>query len=541
MSVFDTVNKCSFLVDSGADISVLPLSFLLQSKPTSQLTPRPGQRLRAANGTFIDTFGKKTVKLQLQNFSTSHSFRVAKVAQPILGADFFRRHSIVIDVANNCLRLPTGVIVNSRSGRPTSMVSELSFSDVLARFPDITVPRFELDHTPAHGVLHVVPTTGPPVFARARPLYGDKLKVAKDEFDKMLSMQIIRPSSSPWASPLHMVPKPNGSWRPCGDFRRLNNVTCDDRYPLPHIHSFGSTAAGSTVFSVIDLVRGYHQIPMSPQDIAKTAVIKAFGLFAFLRMPFGLKNSAQAFQRLMDSVFRDLPFTFVYLDDILIASPDKLTHATHLKTVFGKLHEAGLALNPDKCVLGASEVTFLGHRVSAAGLVPIPAKLESIRAMPQPPTKVALQRYLGCINFYHRFLPGIAAVLAPLHALVASVNRPRAPLVWSPEHVRAFSVSKARLASSVPLAHPDSTAAVSLTTDASDVAVGAVLSQGPDQSPLGFFSKKLSAAERKYSAFDKELLGIYLAIRHFRPYLDGRHFPVFTDHKPLYYCILFYN
>ena len=146
----------------------------------------------------------------------------------------------------------------------------------------------------------MVPTQGPPVFARARPLFGDKLQVAKDEFDKMLNMQIIRPSSSPWASPLHMVPKPNGSWRPCGDFRRLNNVTCDDRYPLPHIHSFGETAAGSSVFFVVDLVRGYHQIPMSPDDIPKTAVITPFGLFEFLRMPFGLKNSAQAFQRLMD-------------------------------------------------------------------------------------------------------------------------------------------------------------------------------------------------------------------------------------------------
>ena len=156
----------------------------------------------------------------------------------------------------------------------------------------------------------------------------------------------------------------------------------------------------------------------------------------------------------MDSVFRDLPFTFVYLDDILIASPDSDSHKEHLAVVFGRLQAAGLALNPDKCVLGAREVTFLGHKVSASGIVPIPAKLDSIRSMQQPETKVGLQRFLGCINFYHRFLPGIAEVLAPLHALVASVARPKAVLEWSSEHVAAFSESKARLANSVRLAHP---------------------------------------------------------------------------------------
>ena len=272
---------------------------------------------------------------------------------------------------------------------------------------------------------------------------------------------------------------------------------------------------------------------MAPEDVPKTAVITPFGLFEFLRMPFGLKNSAQAFQRLMDSVFRDLPFTFVYLDDILIASPDSASHCQHLAIVFSRLQKAGLALNADKCVLGAPEVTFLGHKVSSSGLVPLPAKLNSIQAMQQPTTKVGLQRYLGCINFYHRFLPGIAAVLAPLHELVASVARPKAELSWQESHVSAFLESKLRLANSVKLAHPDPGAAVVLTTDASDFAVGAVLSQGSDQKPLGFFSKKLSVAERKYSAFDKELLAVYLAIKHFRPHLDGRHFPVVTDHKPL--------
>ena len=158
---------------------------------------------------------------------------------------------------------------------------------------------------------HHIVTTGPPLHARARRLDTDKLAAAKAEFTKMEQLSIIRRSSSPWASPLHMVKKPGGGWRPCGDFRRLNNVTIDDRYPLPHIQDFNTNLAGMVIFSKIDLIRGYHQIPMTPDDIPKTAVITPFGLWEFLRMPFGLKNAAQSFQRLMDHILQGVPFIFV--------------------------------------------------------------------------------------------------------------------------------------------------------------------------------------------------------------------------------------
>ena len=153
----------------------------------------------------------------------------------------------------------------------------------------------------------------------------------------MVELGIIRRSSSPWASPLHVVPKADGSLRPCGDYRRLNQATEDDRYPLLHIHSFNSQLKGATIFSKIDLAKGYHQIPMADEDVCKTAIITPFGLFEFLRMPFGLKNAAQAFQRLMDSIFGDIPYAFVYLDDILVASQTRQEHFAHLRQVFALL------------------------------------------------------------------------------------------------------------------------------------------------------------------------------------------------------------
>lgn len=375
-----------------------------------------------------------------------------------------------------------------------------------------------------------------------RPLYSKiyrypqihEIEIQK-QIKEMIDQNIIRESNSPYNSPLWVVPKKIDNsgvqkWRIVIDYRRLNENTISDKFPIPNIDGILDKLGKAQYFSTIDLAKGFHQILMNENDMEKTAFSTPFGHYEFVRMPFGLKNAPSTFQRLMNHVLRYHinRICVVYLDDILIFSTSLDEHIANIKKIFQTLKDAGLKIQIDKCNFLKKETEFLGHILTPEGVRPNPKKIEVIQKLNLPTTQKQIKSFLGVTGFYRKFIKDYSKIAYPM---VKYLKKNLKPNTRDPNYIVAFEKLKDIITNPPILRYPNFNKRFKLITDASNFSIGAVLIQ--EGHPISFASRTLNNHEQNYSTIEKELLAIVWGVKYYRPYIFGREFDLQTDHQPL--------
>ena len=383
-------------------------------------------------------------------------------------------------------------------------------------------------------VKHAVDTgDSPPIRQKCRrPPWGNR-DIISDEIEKMLRDGVIIPSESPWSSPIVLARKADGSVRFCVDYRRVNQVTRKDAYPLPNISDCLDSLGGSKWFCTLDLASGYWQVEMDEDSREKTAFSSHQGLFEFVVMPFGLANAPATFERLMELVLHGLQWVrcLIYLDDIMVYGGSFTECLQGLGLVLSRLQEAALRLKPKKCALFLKQLPFLGHVVSEEGISTDPKKVEAVAGWKVPQTIREVRSFLGFASYYRRFIPGFSVMAAPLIELTEK----GAEFRWNRQRQEAFEDIRQKLISAPVLAYPLREGLFVLDTDASGTGIGAALSQIQEgvERPIAYASKTLNRAQRAYCTTRRECLAVVEFVKHFRQYLYGRRFRVRTDHASL--------
>lgn len=459
----------------------------------------------------------------------------------LLGTDFIKTFELQMNFKENEWHIKSEMNRN-KMVEPNSIIDSESLNKIEKQKLEKVINKFNLLCTGTLGKTNIMEhriETGnaEPVFKRPYPVSPPLEERMSRELDRMIKLDVVEKSNSPWCQPIVLTKKKNGKDRLCIDCRELNRVTTKSKYALPRIEQILSRLGKAKYITSIDLQDAYWQIPLQKDSRSKTAfIIPGRGMWQFKVVPFGLTTSAQAMQRLMDSLFNEQG-EFIYIDDIIIVSETFEEHIAALKRVFNKLKKANLTINIEKCSFCRPSLKYLGYIVDKHGLRTDPDKIACIADYQLPKTLKELRRFIGMTSYYRRFIDKFANIIAPLHDLTKKRTR---TIKWTAPAVEAFENLKSAMIQAPVLVTPDFNKKFIIQCDASDKAVGAVLVQKDEEGedkPISFVSRKLRGAEINYTTTEKECLAIVFAIEKFKQYVEGLQFEIITDHSALIWLL----
>jgi hypothetical protein len=459
----------------------------------------------------------------------------------ILGMDWLRKHHGNISCRDKSVTLinHNGIKVECHPQAPKvePMVCSIEARTVeevpvVCEYPDVfpeDLPGMPPDRD-LEFIIDLMPGTAP-IAKRPYRMAANELEELKKQLRELQEKGYIRPSSSPWGSPVLFVKKKDGSLRMCIDYRSLNEVTIKNKYPLPRIDDLFDQLKGAKYFSKIDLRSGYYQLKIRLSDIPKTAFVTRYGQYEFTVMPFGLTNAPAYFMNLMNKVFMEEldKFVVVFIDDILIYSKSAEEHEQHLRVILNKLRAHELYAKFSKCEFWLQEVAFLGHIISADGVKVDPEKVKAVSEWKQPMNVTEIRSFLGLAEYYRRFIEGFSKIARPMTALTQKGKE----FKWTEACERSFQELKTRLTTAPVLTLPDIHKDFVVYCDASRQGLGCVLMQ--DKRVVAYASRQLKKHEENYPTHDLELAAVVHALKIWRHYLIGNKCEIFTDHKSLKY------
>ncbi len=562
------------MLDSGCSTYVLSTDFTRDRNiPVYSCKPIPVElAVRNAGQFSLDTQTKK-LPIKIGRITQEKALYVLPLpgCDAIFGMPFLNGRKLTTNTQKNTLSLddteiplvrnldePVQISVISRGRLKADIrkneIIELYLATIktiqedtdLAKFPswikdefsDVFLDGLPPGMPPERKVVHSIPLQpdSAPQFRGIFRLSQVELQELRKQLDRLLRDGKISPSTSPYGAPILFVKKKDGSLRMCVDYRALNSQTVKNRYALPRIDELLDQLFGATRFSKIDLTSGYWQIAIAAADRHKTAFRTRYGHYEFNVMPFGLTNAPATFQSLMNDIFRDMldVCVIVYLDDILVFSKNDEDHEKHVRQVLQRLRENKLYARPSKCIFFTDTIEYLGHVVGPDGIKPNPDLVKAIVTFPEPRTLKELQSFLGLANYYRKFINNYSRIAAPLTDALQKTSISR-PVIFTEVMQQAFHDLKQALINKPCLQLPDPNGEYEVTTDASEdeATVGAVLTQNGH--PIAYESKKLNPHQKNYPVHDKEMCAIMHALERWRPFLLGRHFKVYTDHRSLVY------